>query len=537
MVQLLDARLLGQRVLSPVGALSRVLLVVLFAVSVSSCDADTPITSLHPDGAEHNNKGGGRTAVDKVTISPKPVTLNAIGQSSQLSAAALDRNGKRIANATFTWSSLNPAIATVDASGNVTSRAVGLALITAVSGGVADTARVDVRQVVASISVTPSSATISAGDTLRLVAVAADSNGVSIPAATFSWSSSDVGTATVSSSGTVTGVSRGESSIAVVAHEVSTRSAVTVGSTGTEETCSGHAYTRLVNVSTASQLSNALANAQPGDLIRLADGLYQGRFSTSRSGRAGTPIVICGSRAAVLETGSIIRGGFALVVQANHWIVDGFTVTNSLQGVRVLGGQHNVIRRLHVHSLGQEAINLKAFSSHNIVENNEIHDTGLTEPRYGEGVYVGTTQSQWCQWTDCQPDRSDSNVVRNNRIGPNIGSDMVDVKAGTTGTRIAGNIFDGRGSRDEQRAWVIVKGNDVVVEGNRGTLSPLHGFEVGSEEGWGQRAVFRNNHADLRGGAGYGIRIGSGGRETAIVRCDNVALGADKGLSNTACTP
>jgi hypothetical protein len=245
---------------------------------------------------------------------------------------------------------------------------------------------------------------------------------------------------------------------------------------------------------------------------------------------------MCGSRAAVIETGSITNRGFALVIQANYWVVDGFTVTNSLQGVRVLRGQHNIVRRLRIHSLGQEAINLKAFSSHNIVEENEIHDTGRTEPRYGEGVYVGTSDSQWCQWTDCQPDRSDSNVVRNNRIGPNIGSDMVDVKAGTTGTLVAGNTFDGRGSRTEQRAWVIVKGNDVVVENNRGTVSPLHGFEVGSEEGWGQRALFKNNYADLAGGSGYGIRIGSGGRETAVVRCDNVVVGASMGLANVACT-
>jgi hypothetical protein len=384
--------------------------------------------------------------------------------------------------------------------------------------------------------VTPSGASITAGSTLHLIAAAADSNGVAISDAMFSWASSDASIATVNS-GAVNGISGGSSVITVAAQDVSAQSAVTVLSTRTEEPCAGHAYTRLVNVSTASHLSDALLNAQPGDLIRLADGVYEGRFSSNRSGSEDSPIVLCGSRAAVLQTGSITHRGFALVVQANHWIVDGFTVTNSLQGVRVLGGQHNVIRRLHVHSLGQEAINLKVFSSHNLVEENEIHDTGLTEPRYGEGVYVGTSESQRCQWTDCQPDRSDANVVRNNRIGPNIGSDMVDVKAGSTGTRIAGNIFDGRGSRAEQRAWVIIQGNDVVVDGNRGTVSALHGFEVGSEEGWGQRAMFRNNHADLRGGAGYGIRIGSGGRETAIVRCDNVVLGADNGLSNIACTP
>jgi hypothetical protein len=502
-------------------------LAVILALSAAACDAGS---TLQPQDVDYQKKSGA-SAVGGVTISPKPVTLNAIGSSIQLSATAVDGNGRQIKNAGITWTSLDPSIAVVDTRGNVTSRAVGLALITAVSGSAADTARIDVRQIVATVHVTPETASLNVGDSIRMVAVAADSNGVEAPGATIQWASSSSAASVLN--GVVKGLTAGTATITAATATASARATI---QTGAADPCGAHSYTRLVNVRTAAELSSALSHAQPGDLIRLADGVYQGRFSTDRSGREGRPIVMCGSRAAVIETGSITNRGFALVIQANYWVVDGFTVTNSLQGVRVLRGQHNIVRRLRIHSLGQEAINLKAFSSHNIVEENEIHDTGRTEPRYGEGVYVGTSDSQWCQWTDCQPDRSDSNVVRNNRIGPNIGSDMVDVKAGTTGTLVAGNTFDGRGSRTEQRAWVIVKGNDVVVENNRGTVSPLHGFEVGSEEGWGQRALFKNNYADLAGGSGYGIRIGSGGRETAVVRCDNVVVGASMGLANVACT-
>jgi len=49
---------------------------------------------------------------------------------------------------------------------------------------------------------------------------------------------------------------------------------------------------RVINVSTASQLANALASAQPGDHIVLADGTYPEKIKISRSGTSTAPIVI-----------------------------------------------------------------------------------------------------------------------------------------------------------------------------------------------------------------------------------------------------
>ncbi|HCB03890.1 MAG TPA: hypothetical protein DEQ43_06525, partial [Nocardioides bacterium] len=74
---------------------------------------------------------------------------------------------------------------------------------------------------------------------------------------------------------------------------------------------------RSVSVSTSDQLTAALADARPGDVITLADGIYTtkglaastsiggktyyGTFVLERSGTAQAPIVVQGSRAAVID--------------------------------------------------------------------------------------------------------------------------------------------------------------------------------------------------------------------------------------------
>jgi DNA/RNA endonuclease G (NUC1) len=70
---------------------------------------------------------------------------------------------------------------------------------------------------VASITVSPVSATVNVGATLALTATGFDINGQPIAGATFTWSSSVPGVATVSSTGVVTGVAAGDALITATA--------------------------------------------------------------------------------------------------------------------------------------------------------------------------------------------------------------------------------------------------------------------------------------------------------------------------------
>ncbi len=82
---------------------------------------------------------------------------------------------------------------------------------------------------VASVAVTPASATlVSFGETAQLTASAQDASGNTISGKTFTWSSSDVSIATVSSSGLATAIANGAATITATTEGVQGSASLTV---------------------------------------------------------------------------------------------------------------------------------------------------------------------------------------------------------------------------------------------------------------------------------------------------------------------
>jgi hypothetical protein len=220
----------------------------------------------------------------------------------------------------------------------------------------------------------------------------------------------------------------------------------------------------------------------------------------------------------VLDGGDVDDGGYTLHLDgAAHWRVLGLTLTGGQKGLMVDAGVGNLIEGLLVRSTGDEAIHLRRHSTDNVVRGNTVRDTGLRKPKFGEGVYVGTAESNWCDLTACRPDRSDRNLVEGNDIAGTT-AESVDVKEGTSDGVVRGNRFDGAGMV-EGDSWVDVKGNGWVIEDNVGTTSPEDGFQVHEVvDGWGRGNVFRGNTAHVEG-PGYGINAAGprGMRESTTV--------------------
>src|SRR5579884_3208043 len=84
-----------------------------------------------------------RPAVASVTVAPASATL-AVGQTVQLTATPRDSSGAPLVGRSVTWSSGNPAVATVSAAGLVTAAGAGATTITATSEGRSGTASVTV---------------------------------------------------------------------------------------------------------------------------------------------------------------------------------------------------------------------------------------------------------------------------------------------------------------------------------------------------------------------------------------------------------
>ncbi len=168
--------------------------------------------------------------VAQVDVMPMTATAQ-LGQTVQLTAMPEDANGIPLSGRTITWASSNIAVATVNASGLVTSVAVGTATITATCEGKSGTATITVVDIpVATVDVSPATPTVQAGRTVQLTATPKDASGNPLSGRTVTWRSSNTAVATVNGSGLVTGVAVGTATITATSEGKSGTATVTVTS-------------------------------------------------------------------------------------------------------------------------------------------------------------------------------------------------------------------------------------------------------------------------------------------------------------------
>jgi uncharacterized protein YjdB len=152
-------------------------------------------------------------AVDRVAVAPLSGDIP-LGSSRQLAANVLDASGQAIAGRIVTWSSSNSAIATVSVSGLVSAVALGRASITAAVEGKQGIATVDVVDPVATVRITPLVApTLRVGGKVQLTATGLNAAGQPLPGRPVNWTSTNPNVASVSSSGEVTALGVGNSTI------------------------------------------------------------------------------------------------------------------------------------------------------------------------------------------------------------------------------------------------------------------------------------------------------------------------------------
>jgi len=105
----------------------------------------------------------------------------------------------------------------------------------------------------------------------------------------------------------------------------------------------------VVAVTNSTELQAALDSAQPGDVISLADGVYNGQFVLEASGTAENPIVIRGASrdGTILDGEACACNVFEAYGSFVH--VEQLTLRNANRALRfqTAGAQGNVVRRVH----------------------------------------------------------------------------------------------------------------------------------------------------------------------------------------------
>ena len=180
-----------------------------------------------------------KRATARVTVDPALVATIAItgvaasdsvvlASVRQLGATVNDSSGTALAGRTVTWVSQNTAVLTVSPSGELRAVSGGTTTISAVvpigdgSGNRTASATVKVYGTL-QIAVAPRTATVEEGQTITLTATVTGTAGI---ARSVDWESSDIGRATVSSSGVVTGVLAGGAAVVIRARSAAVPSVV-----------------------------------------------------------------------------------------------------------------------------------------------------------------------------------------------------------------------------------------------------------------------------------------------------------------------
>jgi hypothetical protein len=320
----------------------------------------------------------------------------------------------------------------------------------------------------------------------------------------------------------------------------------------------------VINVSTAAQLSSAISSVKAGQTIRLAAGTYDGAFIAQTPGTASKPITLTGPATAILTnpdaSGTVPSDGCAAPVagydpgyglwlyKSAYWKLSGFTVASAKKGIILDNSAHVTIDGVYVHDIGAEGVHFRSSSPDGIIQNSRIEKTGTAQPEFGEGIYLGSANSNWkCYGNTGGVDASNNVQVLNNHVGPNVAAEHVDVKEGTTGGIIRGNTWNGQGIAGQNSAdsWLDVKGTGYTIDGNTGTFSSPGTFANGYEthnptSGSGCGNVWRNNRSDLGGAGAYAIDITSTSKckdNPNIVYASNTVTNAKTGLTNIPVTP
>lgn len=242
------------------------------------------------------------TVVAPVAATVTVIPANAqvlVGATSTLAAEVRDQTGAVLSGQTLTWSSSNPAVATVSSNGTVNGIALGTATIRATSGSVSGTSTVTVQNVpVASVSISPSAPTLEQGGSGTLVATARDTAGNVLLNRPATWSTSNAAVATVTAAGVVQGVSAGTAQVTVVIEGKSAAVTVTVVAPAPAKVA---LVTLTLNSSVISvgQATNAIARAYDANGTELT-----GRTFSFTSGDPATATVSSDGRVKGQSAGS-----------------------------------------------------------------------------------------------------------------------------------------------------------------------------------------------------------------------------------------
>jgi len=188
--------------------------------TVTSVSNGTTKITIDAEGVQASVDVTVKQVTATTTVSPKAISVGAIGESVTFTFLAVDAGGTKVTTPVVAWTSSDATIAVVDANGKATGKRAGAATITATVDGKSDAATFIVAPTAQFLLVQTNRAQINAGETAIVSAKIADAGGTPINDANATFTTTTPNVASVSGN-VVTGLAGGTAHIVATAGTLS----------------------------------------------------------------------------------------------------------------------------------------------------------------------------------------------------------------------------------------------------------------------------------------------------------------------------
>jgi parallel beta-helix repeat protein len=135
-----------------------------------------------------------------------------------------------------------------------------------------------------------------------------------------------------------------------------------------------------------------IVSAKGGDTVMVAAGTYSPLIIKNLNFTAEKPLVIKSAEkgGAIIKSTTIKSGSALEILNCSYIKFEGFIIEGGLWGLYVKSSDHIIVLNNEVRNTGQEGIHVGYSSKYVDVIGNHVHHTGNTNPKWGEGIYVGS---------------------------------------------------------------------------------------------------------------------------------------------------
>ncbi|QUM84995.1 MULTISPECIES: right-handed parallel beta-helix repeat-containing protein [unclassified Moritella] len=228
---------------------------------------------------------------------------------------------------------------------------------------------------------------------------------------------------------------------------------------------------KLANlIPTYKNINNALEKYVDGDVICLADG-EQPAITIENFDSGSKPLIIRPWHYLRTKIKNRHYTGTGITIKNSQGIIiKGLIITGGLTAILVQDSSNISILSNKVFNTGNQAISIKPRhhgGSHYLVKDNVIFNTGLLNPRYGEGLYIGDG-SYTEDKSRLKIQYTVDDVIIKNNIIHHTRNEAIDVKANAYNVKIISNSIND----------INLKFNAAITIATESSFAELGGYEI-----------------------------------------------------------